>query len=113
MHFPDDRNDRVLLGTASVLGAVAIAATLSSFAFDPRFDVARLFANSAAADTMKEPVRPTYRNMPANGLTPMAHNVRKIVKTDDPISIVRDPTDLPPPVGARGPKRVKVELATI
>ena len=29
------------------------------------------------------------------------------------IDIVRDPTDLPPPVGARGPRRVKVNLTTI
>jgi nitrite reductase (NO-forming) len=28
------------------------------------------------------------------------------------VSIVRDPTDLPPPVGARGPQRVKVDLET-
>ncbi|MGQ0742221.1 MAG: copper-containing nitrite reductase [Alphaproteobacteria bacterium] len=30
-----------------------------------------------------------------------------------PISIVRDPSDLPPPVGQRGPRRVKVDLETI
>jgi CRP-like cAMP-binding protein len=42
-----------------------------------------------------------------------AHKVSKIVKADGPISIVRDPTDLPAPIGARGPKRVRVDLETI
>jgi len=39
--------------------------------------------------------------------------MHKVVKHDAPISIVRDPTDLPPPVGSRGPRRVKVELDTV
>ena len=38
---------------------------------------------------------------------------RKVSKSDGPVSIVRDPTDLPPPIGKRGPQRVKVDLETI
>ena len=44
---------------------------------------------------------------------PHAHTITKIVKSDGPISIVRDPTDLPPPIGARGPQRLKVDLETV
>src|SRR4030095_8154319 len=34
------------------------------------------------------------------------------VKSGGAVSIVRDPTDLPPPIGNRGPQRVKVDLET-
>ena len=62
--------------------------------------VSRLFGNSASA--AEEPAKPRmYHAQPANGPVPLAHNVSKIVKTDSPISIVRDPTDLPPPIGRR------------
>jgi nitrite reductase, copper-containing len=54
-----------------------------------------------------------YHAQPANGPVPLAHKVSKIVKADSPISIVRDPVDLPPPIGGRAPRRVKVELETI
>ena len=37
----------------------------------------------------------------------------KVTKSDGPVSIVRDPTDLPPPLGKRGPQRVKVDLETV
>ena len=113
VHLPKERNDRVLLGTASFLAAVGIAAVLSSLAFDPKFAMSRLLTNVAGAGTAVEPVRPVYHAMPANGPMQLAHTAHKIVKTDDPISIVRDPADLPPPIGARGPKRVKVELETV
>jgi nitrite reductase (NO-forming) len=33
--------------------------------------------------------------------------------TPAPISIVRDPTDLPPPIGRRGPARITVDLDTV
>jgi nitrite reductase (NO-forming) len=43
---------------------------------------------------------------------PHAHKVSKITKTSGIASIVRDPSELPPPVGNRGPRRVKVDLET-
>lgn len=30
-----------------------------------------------------------------------------------PVNVVRDPTDLPGPIGARGPRRIKVDLETV
>jgi hypothetical protein len=42
-----------------------------------------------------------WKAQPARGAVPLAHRASKIVKTDDPISIVREPTDLPPQ-SARG-----------
>ena len=116
MRFPKSRNDRVLVGMGSALAGVAVAVVLTSALFDPDFaelcSAARLFGNSASA--AEEPSKPRmYHAQPANGPVPLAHKVSKIVKTDDPISIVRDPTDLPAPIGSRGPRRVKVDLETV
>ena len=44
---------------------------------------------------------------------PHAHTLTKIAKSEGPASIVRDPTDLPPPVGKRGPQRLKVDFETV
>ena len=102
MTLPRDRNDRVLLATVS---AIALISALIGASITPL----PTFADPA-------PSKPAvaYKMLPpATGPVPHAHNVSKIVKTDDPISIVRDPADLPPPIGARGPKRVKVDLQTI
>lgn len=109
MHLPKDRNDRALLGTVSTAALVAAAAVL--FTFGGEFKASVSFGTTpAVADT----IQPTnWRSQPARGIVPHAHNVGKIVKSDGPISIVRDPTDLPPPVGKRGPQRVKVDLETI
>jgi nitrite reductase (NO-forming) len=116
MKLPKDRNDRVMVGMASALAGVIVAAALTSAVTDPQFaelcSVSRLLGNSASA--AEQPSKPhVWHAQPANGPIPQAHNVSKIVKTDSPISIVRDPTDLPPPVGARGPRRVKVDLDTV
>jgi nitrite reductase (NO-forming) len=104
MRLPRDRNDRVLLGTVSVLALLAFAIGVSVTPLPT-------FAGPPGEKAEKQIV---YKAQPpATGPVPHAHNVSKIVKTDSPISIVRDPTDLPPPIGARGPKRVKVDLETI
>ena len=74
--------------------------------------MSRLFGNSASA--AEEPTKPRmYHAQPANGPVPLAHKVSKIVKADSSISIVRDPVDLPPPIGGRAPHRVKVDLETV
>jgi nitrite reductase (NO-forming) len=55
----------------------------------------------------------TYTAIPASGPMPLAHNTHKIVKSDNPISIIRDATDLPPPLGNRPNRRVRVNLETV
>ena len=101
MTLPRDRNDRVMLSTVSAIA-------LLGFAIGASFAPLPTIAAAPAA-----PKDIVYQATRAKGPVPHAHTVNKIVKSDDPISIVRDPTDLPPPVGARGPKRVKVDLETI
>lgn len=101
MTLPRDRNDRVMLSTVSAIA-------LLGFAIGASFAPLPTIAAAPAA-----PKEITYQATRAKGPVPHAHTVNKIVKSDDPISIVRDPADLPPPVGARGPKRVKVDLETI
>jgi nitrite reductase (NO-forming) len=70
--------------------------------------------NAPAAEPLVTPARAVqeYRAQPAGGQVPHAHKVSKITKTSDIASIVRDPSELPPPVGNRGPRRVKVDLET-
>jgi nitrite reductase (NO-forming) len=116
MRLPRNRNDRVMVGMGSALAGLAVAVVLTSALFDPQVaelcSAARLFGNSASA--AEEPSKPSMHHaQPANGPAPLAHKVSKIVKTDDPISIVRDPTDLPAPIGSRGPRRVRVDLETV
>jgi nitrite reductase (NO-forming) len=43
---------------------------------------------------------------------PLAHTATPAVQSAGPVSVVRDPTDLPGSVGARAPQRVKVDLET-
>ena len=116
MKLPKNRNDRVMIGMGAAIAGMIVAAGLTSVVSDPQLtelcSVSRLFGNSASA--AEEPGKPRmYHAQPANGPVPLAHKVSKIVKTDSSISIVRDPADLPPPIGGRAPRRVKVELETI
>ena len=116
MKLPKNRNDRVMVGMGAAIAGMIVAACVTSVASDPRLtelcSLSRLFGNSASA--AEEPSKPRmYHAQPANGPVPLAHKVSKIVKADSPISIVRDPVDLPPPIGGRAPRRVKVELETI
>ncbi|MGB6911766.1 MAG: copper-containing nitrite reductase [Pseudolabrys sp.] len=116
MKLAKNRNDRVMVGMGAALAGVLVAVVMTSVISDPQFtelcSVSRLFGNSASA--AEEPSKPRmFHAQPANGPVPLAHKVSKTVKTDGPISIVRDPTDLPSPIGSRGPRRVKVDLETI
>lgn len=116
MKLPKNRNDRVMVGMGAAIAGMIVAACVTSVASDPQLtelcSLSRLFGNSASA--AEEPSKPRmYHAQPANGPVPLAHKVSKIVKADSPISIVRDPVDLPPPIGGRAPRRVKVELETI
>src|SRR5262245_29928868 len=116
MKLPKDRNDRVMVGLGSALAGLAVAVVVTSALFDPQFtelcSVPRLLGSTATAAEEPNKMR-IYRAQPANGPVLPAHKVSKIVKADGPISIVRDPTDLPAPIGSRGPRRVKVDLETV
>jgi nitrite reductase (NO-forming) len=116
MKLPENRNDRVMVGMGTVVAGLFAAVAFTSAYFDPQFmelcSTSKLFGNSASA--AEEPSKPRmYHAQSANGPVMPAHKVSKIAKTDGPISIVRDPTELPAPIGSRGPKRVRVDLETI
>ncbi|MFN3658528.1 MAG: copper-containing nitrite reductase [Pseudolabrys sp.] len=105
-----------MLASGTVLAGTALAILSGTALFDPQFahirSVPVIGASATAASNAPLQV-PTYRATPAQGITPLAHTTHKVVKSDNPISIVRDPADLPPPIAARGPKRVKIDLETI
>jgi nitrite reductase (NO-forming) len=102
MLLPRDKNDRVMLTAGAALAGLGLYIGASTLQLPS-------FGEVAVASTRPE----TYRAQPARGPVPHAHTVTKIVKTDGVASIVRDPRDLPPPVGKRGPQRVKVDLETV
>jgi nitrite reductase (NO-forming) len=104
MRLPKDRNDRVMLGTVAGLVGLGLVVGLSEIAINSPAE-----AGSAAAPARTE----TFKAQPARGPVPLAHTITKVAKSDDPVSIARDATDLPPPVGKRGPQRVKVDLETV
>ena len=106
MHLTQNRNDRVMLITLASLLGLGIAVGLSY----ATINVPMAMSSAAQAPVQRAEIT---RAQPAKGPVPQAHNLHKIVKTDKAISIVRDPTDIPPPVGKRGPQRMKVDLDTV
>jgi nitrite reductase (NO-forming) len=115
--LPKSRNDRVLLSTASVVVALTLMVGSDIVLSDPYFtELCSSVTGSARADTIATTpaARPmSFHAQPARGPVPFAHTMTKVEKTDGAVSIVRDPTDLPPPIGRRGPQRVKVGLETV
>ena len=103
MRLSQDKNDRVLIGSMAGLLGLGLVVGLSHVTFS---------APQAADTTIPAPTEVT-RAQPARGPVPHAHTITKIAKADGAASIVRDPTDLPPSVGKRGPQRVKVDLDTV
>ena len=101
MSSPLDRNDRVLFGFAGAL-LIGLGVTIAG---DLALRSDGLLSSTAHATAVKA--------QPARGPVPHAHNVSPMVVADGPISVVRDPADLPRPVGKRGPQRVKVALDTV
>jgi nitrite reductase (NO-forming) len=93
-----DKNDRPLIAVLAVLAIVAIMAWLKGASIPPSAEAAVL-PPSAPAD---------YTAAPLSGTTNTP-----VPKAGTLVDIVRDPADLPPPVGARGPRRVKVNLTAI
>ncbi len=96
-------NDYALFG----LGAALVAIVLVSW---PRPAAMNLEpgANTPATQAPVITASADYNAAALSGTTPT-----QLAAGAGPVSIVRDPTDLPAPVGSRGPRRVKVNLETI
>lgn len=105
MRLPRDRNDRVMLAVASALIGLGVVVAADSGLRRAGTDLLTTTAAEA-----REPR--TYTSQPARGRVPHAHTKTTSVAVEGIASIVRDPTDLPPPIGKRGPQRVKVDLET-
>ena len=98
MGLPKNRNDRILLGSAAVLLALGLVVGVSSIP-----------VGGSASEALAAPAEPVHAQ-PVRGPVPSAHTAMKV---EDPATIVRDPTDVPPPIGKRGPQRVRVDLETV
>jgi len=98
--MPIDKNDRPLIAVLAVIGAiVAIAWSHAS----------SVSASTAEAGPLQVASLPADYNAPP--LT--AIKTEALPKDLGVVDIVRDPADLPQPIGARGPRHVKVDLDTI
>jgi nitrite reductase (NO-forming) len=101
--FPRDRNDWPLFGAIIAVAVIAAAAWLKSGIPSPIETAGASTVASAAPDT----VPADYGAPPLPGTT-----ATPVPKAGTLVDIVRDPADLPPPVGSRGPRRVTVDLHT-
>lgn len=93
-----DKNDRPLLVVLAVMAALAFMVWPQSLSIPP----------SAEAAVPPPSAPANYTAAPLNGTTNTP-----IPKAGTLVDIVRDPADLPPPVGERGPRRVEVNLTAI
>jgi nitrite reductase (NO-forming) len=98
--FPRDNNDRALLVALTVVATVAAAAWFGS-------GTAPRLVTQAAAAPVADDAPADFAAPPLSGTT-----ATPAPKAGTLVDIVRDPADLPPPVGARGPRRVTVNLYT-
>jgi nitrite reductase (NO-forming) len=110
MRLPKDRKDRALFGVLGVVG-IATASFLGTTFLTPNFSIA--FGPEAAAADFSAAAQPVYHAQIAHGPVPLAQVAVKMAKGEGPVDIVRDPAEVPPPVGTRGPERVRVELDTV
>ena len=97
--FPRDRNDWALLAAALMVGGIAFGAWIASSGGP------RIVSEAMAAPAASRPA--DYTAPPLSGVT-----ATPLPKAGTAVDIVRDPSDLPPPVGDRGPRRVNVTLYT-
>ncbi len=95
-----DKNDRPLIAVVAVLAVVAVMAWPKGATIEA--------VSPAAASTHVASQPADYDAPPLNGTT-----ATPVPKANTLVDIVRDPTDLPPPVGNRGPRRVTVHLTAI
>ena len=100
--FPRDKNDRALLMALSVVAGLGAA---SWFGTHPAPQI--VAQASAAAEPAAASLPADYNAPPLSGVT-----ATPVPKANTLVDIVRDPADLPPAVGNRGPRRITVELYT-
>jgi nitrite reductase (NO-forming) len=100
-----DRNDRVMLTVASAL--LGLGLVVGADLGLRRINTDLLTSTAVAREAPRN-----YTSQPARGPVPSAHTKTRASKTDGVASVVRDPADLPPTIGKRGPQRVKVDLET-
>ena len=101
--FPRDKNDWPLFGALVAVAVIAAAAWLKSGIPSPIETASATTIAAAVPDT----VPADFGAPPLSGTT-----ATPVPKAGTQVDIVRDPTDLPPPVGARGPRRITVNLHT-
>jgi nitrite reductase (NO-forming) len=94
MRLPRNNNDRAFFGAVGVMVGAALLVGVGT----SQFGAADLMTSTAHAAVTA-----------ANGVPPLAH----AKEAKNPASIVRSPTDVPPPIGDRDPQTVRVELETI
>ncbi|MGN6515243.1 MAG: copper-containing nitrite reductase [Rhizomicrobium sp.] len=101
--FLGEKNDKPLV--AVVVAIIAIGVVAWTKITPP---AASQFAD-AAVTVQQGP------SLPANYTAPALSGIvaEKIPQDKGVVDIVRDPTDLPPPVGARGPRKIIVNFDTI
>jgi nitrite reductase (NO-forming) len=98
--FFSDKNDKPLLAVVAAIFAIGLIGwTKGAPVVSPSTEPAMTAAPSLPADYTAPPLSGTI--------------AERIPKDKGVIDIVRDPTDLPPPVGARGPRKIKVNFTTI
>jgi len=81
----------------------------------------RLSVISTCAITVVAMTAAVFLLQPASGIPsrekaselPSPSALKQVVNAEKAIDIVRDPTDLPAPVGARGPRHIVVDLETV
>jgi nitrite reductase (NO-forming) len=102
--------DRLALATAVTMLGLATAAWVDLL---PQKKAAVAGRTSAEPGMTPAIAAKAWAPIPATTNAPLAHTRATPVALSDPVSIVRDPTDLPKPIAQREPRRVRVELETI
>jgi nitrite reductase (NO-forming) len=95
-----NRNDLMLVG-----GVIAVAIVVGFAWFTSQAATAVLAGQTAAPTKPSAPA--DYTAPPLSGTT-----ATPVPKAGTMVDIVRDPADLPAPVGTRGPRRITVDLVT-
>jgi nitrite reductase (NO-forming) len=97
--MPFEKTDRPLLAAVAAIAAVALASWPHAAPIYAASDSMPLQVAALPADYGAPPI--------------LAMKKQALPKDAGIVDIVRDPSDLPPPIGARGPRHVKVDLDTI
>ena len=83
------------------------------------FSAALITASASLASAFLQPAAGVPPQADAHAMSgmheeiPSSHALQQVLATIKPADIVRDPTDIPPPIGARGPRHISVNLETV